>query len=86
VDLEDVDKSVKTFFKTTMEKTGNTIEVEKTEKGWNILFEAVEDLGAGFDPIFGLYEVAVDEELNVTNFKRTSLRRRSELTWRASLE
>jgi len=84
--LKDVDKSVKSFFKTVLSKTGNTIGVEKAEKGWNVLFEAVDDPGAGFDPIYGLYEVAVDEELNVTSYKRKSLRRRSELAWRESPE
>ncbi len=81
-----VDKRVKDFFKTIFGKTGNTIGVEKTEKGWNVLFEAVDDPGAGFDPILGLYEVILDEELNVTNYKRKSLRRRSELAWHAPLE
>jgi len=84
--LKDIDKSVKSFFKTVLGKTGNTIGMEKTEKGWNILFEAIDDPGAGFDPIYGLYEVALDEELNVISYKRKSLRRRSELEWRAPLE
>jgi len=84
--IMDVDRSVKSFFKTVLGKTGNTIGVEKTEKGWTVLFEAVDDPGAGFDPIFGLYEVAMDEELNVTNYGRKSLRRRSELEWRTPLE
>jgi len=81
-----VDKCVKGFFKTVLGKTGNTIGVEKTEQGWKILFEAVDDPGAGFDPIYGLYEITLDEELNVTSYKRKSLRRRSELEWRTPLE
>ena len=80
--MSKVDRRVKDFFNTIMGKAGSTIGVEKTEKGWIILFEAVDDPGAGFDPILGLYEVAMDEELNVTSYRRKSLRRRSELEWR----
>jgi len=84
--LKSVDKSVKDFFKTALGKTGNTVAVEKAEKGWLVMFEAVDDPGAGFDPIYGLYEVTLDEELGIINYKRKSLRRRSELEWRSILE
>jgi len=80
--MSKVDRRVKDFFNIIMGKAGSTIGVEKTEKGWIILFEAVDDPGAGFDPILGLYEVTLDEELNVTSYRRKSLRRRSELEWR----
>jgi hypothetical protein len=86
VELERVSKSVETYFKKVMGKSGRAIGIEKIEKGWKVLFEAVDDLGAGFDPILGLYEVTLDEELNITAYKRTRMRRRSELEWRAPLE
>ena len=86
MEVEKVSKSVEAYFKEVMGKPGHAIGVEKIEKGWKVLFEAVDDPGAGFDPILGLYEVTLDEELKVTAYKRTRLRRRSELEWRAPLE
>jgi len=86
MELKEVDKSVKAFFKEALEKTGNTIGIEQTEDGWKVLFEAVEDPGAGFDPILGLYEVIVDKKHGVTRYERKSLRRRSELEWHALQE
>ena len=86
MELKEVDKSVKAFFKEALGKTGNTIGIEQKEDGWKVLFEAVEDPGAGFDPILGLYEVIVDKKHGVTRYERKSLRRRSELEWHALQE
>ena len=86
MEVEKVSKSVEAYFKEVMGKPGRAIGIEKIEKGWKALFEAVDDPGAGFDPILGLYEVTLDEELNITAYKRTRMRRRSELEWRAPLE
>jgi len=86
MEVEKVSKSVEAYFKEVMDKLGHAIGIEKAEKGWKVLFEAVDDPGAGFDPILGLYEVTLDEELNISAYKRTRMRRRSELEWRAPLE
>jgi len=86
MELKEVDKSVKAFFREVLGKTGNTIGIEQTEEGWKVLFEAVEDPGAGFDPILALYEVIADKKHGVTRYERKSLRRRSELEWRALQE
>ena len=86
MEVEKISESVETYFKGVMGKPGKAIGIERIEKGWRVLFEAVDDQGAGFDPIYGLYEVTLDEELNMTAYKRTHLRRRSELEWRAPLE
>jgi len=86
MEIKAIDKSVKTFFKEAFGKTGCTIGVEKVENGWRVSFEAIDDPGAGFDPILGLYEVILDENLGITSYKRRSLRRRSELEWRIPSE
>ena len=86
MEMEKVSESVEAYFKEVMGKPGKAIGIERIEKGWKTLFEAVDDQGAGFDPIYGLYEVTLDEELNITAYKRIRLRRRSELEWRAPLE
>jgi hypothetical protein len=86
MEVKKVSEAVDAYFKDVVGKPGHIIGVEKIEKGWKVLFEAVDDPGAGFDPILGLYEVTLDEEMNVTAYKRTSLRRRSELEWHAALE
>jgi hypothetical protein len=86
MEIKAIDKSVKTFFKEALGKTGCTIGVEKAENGWKVSFEAVDDPGAGFDPILGLYEVILDDKLGITSYKRKSLRRRSELEWRVPSE
>lgn len=86
MEIKAIDKAVKTFFKEAFGKTGSTIAVEKAEKGWKVSFEAVDDPGAGFDPILGLYEVILDDKLGITSYKRKSLRRRSELDWRVPSE
>jgi len=86
MEVEKVSESVEAYFKGIMGKPGKAIGIERIEKGWKVLFEAVDDRGAGFDPIYGLYEVTLDEELNMTTYKRTRLRRRSELEWSVPLE
>jgi len=86
MEIKAIDKSVRTFFKEAFGKNGCTIGVEKVENGWKVLFEAIDDPGAGFDPILGLYEVILDENLGITSYKRKSLRRRSELEWRVPSE
>lgn len=86
MEMEKVSESVEAYFKEVMGKPGKAIGIERIEKGWKTLFEAVDDRGAGFDPIYGLYEVTLDEELNIIAYKRMRLRRRSELEWSAPLE
>ena len=84
--VENIAKSVEKYFKKVIGKPGVTIGVERIEKGWKVLFEAVDELGAGFDPTLGLYEVTLNEELEVTAYKRKRLRKRSDLEWGAPLE
>lgn len=84
--LREVSGSVEAYFTEVMSKPGKAIGIEKIEEGWKILFEAVDDPSGGFDPTYGLYEVTLDEELNMTAYRRTRLRKRSDLEWRAPLE
>jgi hypothetical protein len=56
-----------------------------SEDGWRVELEAVDYQGAGFDPTLGLYEVMIDRELKVLSYRRTHLRRVSQLTWTPSM-
>jgi hypothetical protein len=86
MEAKKISDAVAAYFKDVIGKSGHVIGVEKIEKGWKVLFEAIDDRGAGFDPILGLYEVTVDEETNVTAYTRKSLRRRSDLEWHTAIE
>lgn len=83
MEIKAVCEAAKMFFKEVMGKTAIMIGVEKVEEGWKVSLEVVEDPGAGFDPVLGLYEVTLNENMEVMNYDRKSLRRRSDLEWRA---
>ncbi len=69
------------YFKTVMKKESTIVGVSKTEEGWKVALEVVDYRGSGFDPTLGLYEVQVDHDLNIESYRRTHLRRTSQLTW-----
>lgn len=84
MDLIEVDSAALValeYFKTVLKKEGSIVGVSKSEDGWKVELEVVDYRGAGFDPTLGLYEVVMDKELAVLSYRRTHLRRVSELYW-----
>ncbi|MCP8317149.1 MAG: gas vesicle protein [archaeon] len=83
MDIKKVGEAAKMFFKDVVGKPASVISVEKVEEGWEVLLEVIDDPGAGFDPILGLYGVTLNESMEVMSYDRKSLRRRSDLEWHA---
>ena len=82
VSVKKAGKAAEGFLKDVMAKPATAIGVEKADGGWRVALEVVDDPGAGFDPILGLYEVTLNEAMEAIGYRRESLRRRSELEWR----
>jgi len=72
-----IEKARKELSKLTGLATSSTVEVSKDEKGWNISIEMVEKRSIPDQmDILALYEVLLDEDGNLLNFVRKSMRRR----------
>ncbi|MCP8309442.1 MAG: gas vesicle protein [archaeon] len=83
MEIKKVSEAAKMFFKDIAGKPATVIGVEKVEEGWKVSLEVIDDSGAGFDPILGLYDITLNEKMEVISYDRRSLRRRSDLEWRA---
>lgn len=74
---------VKTFFENVLEKPAHIIGVEQREGGWIVMVETVEESDymrkRALDDIVGVYEVMVNENMEIVSYKRTSLRERDEI-------
>jgi hypothetical protein len=81
VQASSVAEVVQGYFKTVLEKEGSIVGVTETKDGWKVGLETVEYPGAGFDPTLGLYEVTVDQGLRILSYRRTHLRKLSQMTW-----
>jgi len=87
--ITEVEKTVRDFFKDTLGKpveghfkgqVYGVTAVQPEEKGWRAVIEVVDEMGMGMDPVLGLYEVHLDEDLNITAYERKSMRRSTEVT------
>lgn len=76
-----VTEAVLEYFKTILKKSGSIVGITEAEDGWKVELETVDYPGAGFDPTLGLYEVMVDRGLEILSYRRTHLRKLSQLTW-----
>jgi len=81
--IKDVGEAAKVFFKDIVGKPATVIGIEKIEEGWKVSLEVIDDPGAGFDPILSLYEVTLNERMEIISYDRRSMRRRSDLEWHA---
>jgi len=84
--VKEAGKAAKEFFKDVAGKPATLVGAEKTDEGWKVALEVVDDPGAGFDPILGLYEVTLNDAMEPTSYIRKGMRRRSELEWRKPTE
>ncbi len=72
-----IEKARKELSKLTGLTASSTVGVSKDEKEWNISIEMVEKRSIPDQmDILALYEVLLDEEGNLLNFVRKSMRRR----------
>jgi hypothetical protein len=72
-----IEKARKELSKLIGLTASSTVGVTKDEKGWNISIEMVEKRSIPDQmDILALYEVLLDEDGNILNFERKSMRRR----------
>ena len=75
-----IEKARKELSKLTGLTASSTVGVVKDEKGWNISIEMVEKRSIPDQmDLLALYEVLLDEDGNLLNFERKSMRRRMDL-------
>lgn len=74
---------VKGFFENVLNKEAHIIGVEKSENGWRVKVETVEDSEymrrRALNDTMALYEVELNENLEILSYKRLTLRQRDEI-------
>ncbi|MGC7873196.1 gas vesicle protein GvpO [Desulfosporosinus sp. SYSU MS00001] len=81
--LEQIISLVKQFSATALETKGRVISIEKKEDGWLAILETVEESDymrqRALNDIIGLYELKINEHLEIVSYKRIGLRERTSL-------
>lgn len=85
VQVEGVLEAALRYLKNVLKKEGTILALEKTEDGWRVEMEAIDYPGAGFDPTLGLHVITLDPKLNVVSYRRTHMRKQSQLSWNPAL-
>jgi hypothetical protein len=80
--LQKVVAAINDFFETVLDKNGRVIEVKADEDGWSALMETVEENDymrkIARDDLIAVYEVHVDQNYDVSDYSRKSVRSRKE--------
>ncbi len=80
--LQKVIAAISNFFESVLNKKGRVIEVKTQERGWSALVETVEEAEymrkIAQDDLLAVYEVHVDQNYEVVDYSRKSLRSRKE--------
>lgn len=75
--------TVNNFFTEELKRPGDVIGVSKTETGWKILIEVVEEdeymRVRAKDDLLATYEVELNDSLEVLGFQRVGFRERDEI-------
>lgn len=78
--IQQVIQHVKNFFQIAFDQNAKVIGVEKDESGWIATVEIIEESdymrSRALDDIIGLYQVKLDDSLQITSYQRISLRER----------
>jgi len=81
--VSEVTQTVVSFFEEVLNKTGRVIAVESEGEGWRVLLETVEESDymtrVGRSHMLGLYEVHVDQDVEIVSYTRKGLRERTAL-------
>ena len=81
--VTEVTQTVVSFFEEVLDKSGRVIAVESEGEGWQVLIETVEESDymsrLGRSHMLGLYEVHVDQDLEILSYTRKGLRERTAL-------
>lgn len=76
-------EAVRDFFQVELNKPASVIGVSRTENGWGLEVETIEDSDymrkRGQDDLVALYVVEVSEKIEITGFRRKGLRQRAQL-------
>lgn len=80
MEILNVIKSVKQFFNHYIQPIHKITKIEPCDQGWHISVEVIEEneymIENAKDQLLGEYDVNLDCDLNVTDFKRVGLRSR----------
>lgn len=83
MDVAKANKAVLRFFQEELEKTGRVIELQETPEGCMVLVETVEESDymrrIARDDMVAVYEVKLNQNFEVTAYRRKSMRVRSEV-------
>ncbi|MDA8212844.1 MAG: gas vesicle protein [Clostridia bacterium] len=75
--------TVNKFFTEELKRPGEVISVSKTENGWKVLIEVIEEdeymRVRAKDDLLATYEVELDDNLEILGFGRVGLRERDEI-------
>lgn len=81
--IAEITQTVVRFFEEVLHKTGQVIAVESGGQEWRVLVETVEESDymsrLGRSHMLGLYEVHVDQDLEILSYTRKGLRERTAL-------
>ena len=81
--VSEVTQTVVSFFEEALDKTGRVIAAESEGEGWRVLLETVEESDymtrVGRSHMLGLYEVHVDQDVEIVSYTRKGLRERTAL-------
>lgn len=78
--IREIVMEVNKFFEEILRKQAHVIKVEPGQNGWLIEVETIEDSDymrrRALDDVMGLYEVEMNEQYEITCYRRISLRER----------
>lgn len=77
--ISGVKVAVAAFFQEVLGKQAFVTTVQKDGEAWRSIVELVEEKGM-MDDLLGVYEVMLDDDMNVTSYHRRGLRRRSDIS------
>ncbi len=82
--IKKVINAVHKFFSEVLDKPGKVIGVIKHSDGWEVKIEVAEEVEymrkKAQDDLMAIYEVIVDNNIEVVSFERVALRERDSLT------
>lgn len=82
--IQNVVGEVKAFFESVLERTAHVIGVERLDNGWSVQVETIEESDymrkRALDDVVGLYEVVLNEKMEIVSYKRIGMRQRDEIS------
>jgi hypothetical protein len=83
MDIIEVLEKIKNFFGVYLLPVHKVISIEITDNGWDVFVEVIEEneymKSHAKDQLLGVYHIQLNENMEITAFKRQSLRPRSSI-------